>query len=48
MPVGHAPPPHPLQWYKDLHLESIPGFKIPRMDKATLCIAGREGPSCLE
>lgn len=47
LPPGHSQPAHSLAWYQAVHFDTIPGFKIPRIDPRTLCAAGREPPSCL-
>ena len=46
LPAGHSPPAHPLSWYQAIHFDRIPGFLAPRIDRRTLCVAGRGGPSC--
>ena len=45
-PAGHSPPAHSLGWYEAVRFESVPGFKKPRIALETLCVAGRENPSC--
>jgi len=47
LPTGHSPPAHPLEWYQAVHFDNVPGFKIPRIDPRTLCVAGGGGPSCV-
>jgi alpha-glucuronidase len=47
LPPGHSRPAHPLGWYQAIHFDEVPGFKIPRVDLRTLCIAGNEPPTCL-
>ncbi|HKO71913.1 MAG TPA: alpha-glucuronidase, partial [Bradyrhizobium sp.] len=46
LPRGHAPPAHSLAWYEGIHFDVVPEFKIPRIDYRTLCLAGREPPTC--
>lgn len=46
LPPGHSPPAHPLSWYEAVHFDTVPGFKTPRIDARTLCVAGRGGPKC--
>jgi alpha-glucuronidase len=46
LPAGHSPPAHPLSWYEAVHFDTVPGFKKPRIDARTLCVAGRGGSSC--
>jgi len=46
LPPGHGAPAHPLGWYRSIHFDLVPGFKIPRVDPRTLCVAGREKPNC--
>jgi alpha-glucuronidase len=43
---GHSSPAHPLSYYESIHFDTVPGFKIPRIDARTLCVAGRGGPKC--
>jgi alpha-glucuronidase len=47
MPSGHSSPAHPLGWYQNVRFDSVPGFKIPRIDLETLCVAGREQRNCM-
>jgi alpha-glucuronidase len=47
MPAGHSSPAHRLEWYQAIRFDSVPGFKIPRIDPETLCVAGREQPNCM-
>jgi len=46
LPPRHPSPAHSLAWYKAIHFSEVPGFKIPRIDFRTLCIAGRERANC--
>ena len=46
LPPGHSSPAHPLSYYQSIHFDTVPGFKIPRIDARTLCVAGRGGPKC--
>ncbi|HEX8937921.1 MAG TPA: hypothetical protein VF776_06610, partial [Sphingomicrobium sp.] len=46
LPPGHSPPAHPLSWYQAIHFGHVPGFLAPRIDRRTLCVAGRGGTSC--
>ena len=46
LPTGHSPPAHPLSWYQAIHFDRVPGFLVPRIDRRTLCVAGRGGTSC--
>jgi alpha-glucuronidase len=46
LPPGHLQPPRPLVWYEAVHFDTIPGFKVPRIDPRKLCAAGREPPFC--
>lgn len=41
LPNGHALPEHPLDWYKALKFETVPGFLIPRIPKPAPCVAGQ-------
>jgi alpha-glucuronidase len=47
LPAGHSSPAHRLEWYQAIRFDSVPGFKIPRIDPETLCVAGREQPNCM-
>jgi alpha-glucuronidase len=46
LPPGHSPAAHPLTWYQAVHFDRVPGFLSPRIDRQTLCVAGRGGTSC--
>jgi len=46
LPPGHSSPAHPLSYYQSIHFDTVPGFKVPRIDARTLCVAGRGGPKC--
>jgi alpha-glucuronidase len=48
LPPGHSPPAHPLGWYQEIHFETVPGARIPRIDPRTVCVAGRGGTSCAQ
>jgi alpha-glucuronidase len=48
LPAGHAPPAHSLAWYEGIHFDTVPGFKIPKIDFRAFCMAGREPPSCAD
>jgi len=39
LPRGHAPPEHPLSWYKALKFETVPGFLAPRIPREPPCVA---------
>ena len=42
LPPGHSPPAHPLKWYQAIHFDTVPGSRIPRIDRRQLCVS-REG-----
>jgi alpha-glucuronidase len=46
LPPGHSSPAHPLSYYQSIRFDVVPGFKTPRIDERTLCVAGRGGPKC--
>jgi len=46
LPPGHSSPAHALSYYQSIHFDAVPGFKVPRIDTRTLCVAGRGGPKC--
>jgi len=48
LPPGHIAPAHPLAWYQSIHFDTVPGFKVPRIDLRTLCMTGRKEPNCAD
>jgi len=46
LPPGHSSPAHPLSYYQAVHFDRVPGFLAPRIDRRSLCVAGRGGTSC--
>jgi len=39
LPGGTVPPQRPLEWYKSLHYETVPGFLVPRIQREPPCVA---------
>ncbi|HXG80321.1 MAG TPA: alpha-glucuronidase family glycosyl hydrolase, partial [Sphingomicrobium sp.] len=39
MPRGHAPPKQPLEWYKAIDFDEVPGFLAPRIPREHSCVA---------
>ena len=46
LPSGHAPPPHPLQWYQAIHFETVPGYLAPGTGHQLSCVPPLGGPPC--
>jgi len=46
LPAGHAPPLHPLSWYKAIHFATVPGFLKPMIPGPDRCVVTAGGPPC--
>jgi len=46
LPRRHAPPPHPLRWYEEIHFDTVPGSLVPGTGHQLSCVPPRGGPPC--
>jgi alpha-glucuronidase len=46
LPRRHAPPPHPLRWYEEIHFDTAPGNLVPGTGHQLSCVPPPGGPPC--